>query len=305
MTTEVTDQNETRLPRAVRAQLERMNERHETKPAGEPPDTTVTDPAASAGDLQPAADPRESDPAYWKQRFQVTQGMLKSFQDRQGEAHAARDRELAELREKVRSLESERKTSASELDLQAFFTPQQIEQFGEEQCKAMAYAATKAARDQAQAMIDAEVKPIQERSKADAQRVDDAKESAFWEQLAEIVPDFEQIDTSADWLEWLAEPDDATGLVRQDILDRHRSARNARGVAKVFDGFKASRAKPAPLVAPPRSVGAGAPPAPAAPAKGYPTRDEIRDFYRRSAMRKVGEKERVEFEERLRSRAAA
>lgn len=308
--------NETRLPRAVRAQMQRVNERLEAKPAAAnppPPDASeaapaVTEPENPSGSApQPSpADPRENDPAYWRQRFSVTQGMLRRLQEDQAAASAERDREITELREKVRSLEAN--SSANDKpDVATFFTPEQIERFGEDQCEAMAATAIKAAREQAQSLIDAEVRPLRERAQADAQRVHADREAVFWEQLAEAVPDYAEVNATDEWLTWLAEHDDATGLVRQDILDRHRGALNAAGVAKVFQGFKASRSRPTPPVAPPRNAatGAGAVPAANEPAKGYPSRDEIREFYKRAAIGRVTDKERVEFEARLRSKAAA
>lgn len=328
MTTEATASTETRLPRAVRERMARINEQLAAAPAAAAPtppapppqaaaaeadaaaaaaSTETTAPPAAPAPPAPAADPRENDPAYWRQRFNVTQGMLRSSQERLTEALAAKDAEIAQLRDKIRELEASSRTGGNgALDLSAFFTPEQIEHFGEEQCRAMASAATAAAQGEARRLFEAEVKPIQDRTRADAQRAAETRENEFWEKLAELVPDFQEVNASQSWLEWLAEPDETTGLVRQDILDRHRKSLNATGVAQVFKRFKAGQAKPpAPPVAPPRGVGSGSAETPAAPQKGYPTRDEIRDFYKRAGIGKVSDKERGEFEARLRSRTAA
>lgn len=322
MTTEAS-QNETRLPRAVREQMVRVNERQqrqlearsqpgsETPPAtgGEDPQrpaVTETDPPSGATAPAPPADPRENDPGYWRQRFNVTQGMLRSFQERQAAENADRDRELTELREKVRTLEAKQRTEPSQLDVSLFFTDEQVEHFGKDQCEAMARAAMKAAGQQAQAVIEAEVKPIRERSEARDRQVAETKESAFWEKLAELAPNYQETNVKPEWLEWLAEVDEATGLVRQDILDRHRGALNATGVAKLFKAFDAAVERPKPPVTPPRSAAGGAGgEASAAPTKGYPTAAEIRDHYKRAAIGKVSDKERVEFEARLKSKHAA
>lgn len=321
MTTEAS-QNETRLPRAVREQMLRVNQRLEAKthpgaettpaPAGgeasSAPAVTETDtPSGATPPAPPAADPRENDPAYWRQRFNVTQGMLRSFQERQAADNAERDREITELREKVRTLEAKQRTEQpTKLDLKLFFTEEQIEHFGEGQCEAMARAAMTAAGQQAQSVIEAEVRPIRERSEAQARQASADKETAFWEKLAELQPSYEEINVRQDWLTWLTEPDEATGLVRQDILDRHRASLNAAGVAKMFKTFESSVERPKPPVVPPRNAGGGAAdPAPAAPSKGYPTADETKDFFKRAKLGKVSEKERAEFEARLRLKHAA
>lgn len=322
--------NETRLPRAVREQMLRVNQRIEARnqprqeqtPAAEgesapasaatEPDTPnaaapAAAPSAPASPAQGAADPRENDPAYWRQRFNVTQGMLRSFQERQAAENAERDRELTELREKIRTLEAkDRSTNQSKLDLKLFFSEEQIEHFGEDQCEAMARAAMAAAGQQAQAVIEAEVRPIRERSEAQAKQAAADKEAEFWEKLAELMPDYPEINARQDWLDWLPGIDDATGLVRQDILDRHRRALNAAGVAKVFKTFKETLKRPTPPVAAPRSAAAGAGEiTPPTPTKGYPTPGEIKDFYKRAAIGRVSDKERVEFEARLKLKHAA
>jgi hypothetical protein len=319
MSTEAS-QNETRLPRAVREQMLRVNNRLEAKsqPGAEAdpaingaeatpaPAVTETDPPSGATPPAPPADPRENDPAYWRQRFNVTQGMLRSFQERQAAENADRDRELAELREKIRTLETKNRTEPSALDLKLFFTEDQIEHFGEGQCEAMARAAMTAAGQQAQAVIEAEVKPIRERSEARDRQAAESKEAAFWEKLAELAPNYQEINARQDWLAWLAEVDDATGMVRQDILDRHRGALNGAGVAKMFTTFEKSLQRPKPPVAAPRNAAGGAGgEAPAVPTKGYPSPSEIKDFFKRASIGKVTDKERADFDARLKSKHAA
>lgn len=329
MTTNAVDPNQTPLPRAVRERMERINAHLESSnpgaappppqpAAGEQPPTVQTDPtegaqppAPPAPPAAPAADPRENDPVYWKQRFKVTEGMLKSFQERQTAEHERKDREINELRDKVRSLEANR--TPSKVDLTTFFTAEQIERFGEDQCEAMAAAAIKAAGQQAQHIIDAEVKPIRDRSRAEAEQAEGNREAAFWDKLVELQPNYAEINADQAWLAWLTESDETTGMVRQDILDQHRAARNAIGVAKLFKSFEAGTKRPAPPVAPPRNAATTTVQAPAAAlAMGYPTREEIRDFTKRSATirnprdpRFVTDKERADFEARLRSQAAA
>lgn len=321
MTTDSGKSNETPLPRAVRERMQRINAMLESGAAGEsapPPQSpesvdrqadTPTDPP-TGGETPPAptapaaADPRENDPGYWRQRFQVTQGMLRTFQERQGAELERRDRQITELQDKVRSLEANR--APEKIDLKAFFSPEQIERFGEEQCEAMARTALTAASQEAQKLIETEVKPIREREKQQAKQSQADRETAFWEKLAELQPNYQEINARQDWLAWLMDQDEATGLVRQDILDSHVATQNAIGVAKLFKAFEAGSKRPVPPVAPRSNAGnGGTPPPPQAAVKGYPTRDEIREFYKRSAIGKVSDEERVEFEARLRSKAAA
>lgn len=334
---------ETPLPRALRRQMERVSALQAQQRAGAssnaaptPPatvpdggaanDTNVPEPAAtpaaaapvpSAPPAQapaaPAADQRENDPAYWRERFRVMQGINATQRTEHGEALATRDRELTDLRARVQELEQQlaaRPAGGSDkLDLSLFFKPEQIERFGEDQCEAMARAAIAAANSQAQQILDAEVKPLKERAKADDDRKVADAEAKFWKELGTLVPDFNEINADQAWLDWLTDLDD-DGEQRQKRLNRHRNARNAQGVANVFKDFlKSKQPSAAPPVAAPRGASGGggneAPPANVA-GKGYPTREEIRDYTKRSATirnprdpRFVTDKEKVEFEARL------
>lgn len=299
--------------------MDRVNARLEARKTGTvdtpPLDANVTPPPADtdtdtlATDGRPAADPRENDPAYWRQRFNVTQGMLRTQQENHRAAVEDKDRVITELRDKVRSLESGKSSSASDaVEVATFFTPEQIERFGQDQCEAMATAAVKAARQQAQALLESEVKPLRDKAKATQAQAQEDKEAGFWEKLAEQVPDYPEINKDPAWLEWLTDDDADTGMQRQDILDRHRGALNAIGVAKLFQKFKATKT-PArtPPVAPPRSAAGGQNDGQASnvPAQGYPTQAESKEFYKRAKLGKVTDQERVLWEQRLKSKAAA
>lgn len=321
--TEVSASNETRLPRAVRAQIKRIDARLETKPPGEDPPpqppASVQPPASETPPAvtepvdppsgTPPADPRHADPLYWKQRFQVIEGIQRTERERHAGELERRDQQLDEMRERVRALERQAPTAAKDLRSE-FFTPEQIEQFGDEQCEAMAQAAVKAARSQAQAAIDAEVTPIRERAQRQEQATAMTKRQELEEKLAEQVPDWMAVDKTPEWLEWLAQVDPGSSMVRQDILNAHLRSLKADAVAGMFKAFKASTAPPAPPVAPSRGPGGGGgePPPPAVGAgQGYPTKDEIRDYSKRAATirnprdpRYVTDKERAEFEARLR-----
>jgi hypothetical protein len=272
---------------------------------------TPSEPALPADPPQPAADPRENDPAYWRQRFNVTAGVLKAERtQRQGEAGEF-NRKLTELQEQVRTLQAAATPTETKLDLGQFFTPEQIEQFGEEQCEAMAKAAKASAQAAVKDAIEAEVKPLrEERERTKAQTIEDRKRE-FTDKLAELVPNYAEIDTAEDWLAWLAQEDEATGLERQDILNRHIAALNAPKVAKVFMDFLKTKApKPTPPVVG-KGSGAGpsgdAPPTPPAGSLKAPTDAEVKAFFTRAAIMqgRMPESERLEFEARMKLRTAA
>ncbi len=300
------------LPGQIQRQQERIRLKMEkppeepsvaTKPEGEEP------PQPSAPQAQkpthPTADPRKSDPAYWEQRFKVTQGILNQTREEHAAEVAALNARITELLGKL----SEKPAAATEIDLGQYFTPEQIEQLGEDQCRAMAATASKAARSQAQALIDAEIAPLKTARADDAKRAHKEKVASFKMRLAELVPDFEVIDQEPAWKDqftgFLAEVDPGSGMVRQDILDRHIGNFNVAGVAQMFMAYKAENAVPTPPVPPSGGARTDSTPPPSVPSMGYPTKAEVREHYKRRALRLVSDAEHAAFEARLQSRATA
>jgi hypothetical protein len=287
---------ETKLPRALVRRnaelLERfggpVNQKPETEPEATTNVVTTVEPPA-----QPAADPRENDPAYWKQRFTVTSGILRSERD-------DRKVEKATLNQRITELEAElqaARTGAPDLegDLGEFFTPEQIEEMGETAARATYNAIKKQVKDQ----VSAALKPMT--TQAEAAKADEAadRKNAFLDKLIELVPSYEEIDSSDEWKEWLAEDDEGTGIKRQAILDKHVVAFNATRVAKMFKEYLQTQDRPTPPVAPHGTAATPSTTLPKATTLIAPSRDEIKDFYKRAALGKVKPKEAAEFEARM------
>lgn len=310
MQAETVTQNETPLPRAVRERAERAQQLLDEakKPQGDAPAEPVSQTAPEAPPVEQPTDPRENDPAYWRQRFSVVSGILKREREDRKAENDRHFQEMQTLSQRVAQLEAAKPVPA-DVDLTAFFTQEQIEEFGEEQCKAMARAATAAARTELQTHIDAAVKPLHEEAQRTKERSLQERKAEFEERLAEAVPNYQQIDTDPRWLEWLAEVDASTGLERQELLTRHVQRFDAQRAAGMFKAFLgdagAAPASAPPPVAPAASAAPAVDAPPVASTKGYPSQAEIRDYYKRAALGKVSDAEVKEFEARLRLRAAA
>ena len=319
-TTAISPETDTSLPRPIRAQMQRVREivesqqpiqapNEEPSPSHEP----SASPAAPSPDasMAPEApkpsqeDPRYSDPAYWKQRFQVTYGMLDKERRERTHSESQLNQRISDLMEQLRLAQMHqpqpRSQTEDEVDLSQFFTPEQIEQYGEEQCKTLAQVSMRTGREAAQAAINEALKPIQEREKKSQEDREREAENAFYDALAEAVPDYLEIDADEAWRAWLAEIDPETGFQRQAILNNHVKKRNAAGTAALFNKFKLHSVRPEPVVAPQGSASRPEAPIPqAAPAGGgYPSQAEIKDFYKRSSLGKVKDDERARFEDRL------
>jgi hypothetical protein len=318
--------NETRLPRAVlkrsaeiEAHLAAQREAHArltAEPSAAPaPDappqvqTAETPPGAPAA---PPADPRESDPAYWKHRFLTTDGVLRRQVDAHNSQLAAANQRVTELQEQVRTLQQA--VPSPKPDITKFFSPEQIEKYGAEQCEVMLQGSAALAKDQVSKAIEDRVKPIEEEAKAKAEReAEDTKrkQAEDWQRFLNSIeaahPGFKVLDTSPGWQAWLTETDPATDLPRQETLEKHVQLRNLAPIVRMLKTYEQSTRPPTPPVAPHGTAANGGsevpPPSPAAQA-GAPTDKEVRDFFTRAAVspRSVTAEQRAAFEARMKLR---
>ncbi len=313
-----TASNETRLPRqilkrsaAIDAHLQAKREANNPAAPGVPPATgtdgaaTTAEPTSGMPPAQPA-DPRENDPAYWKQRFKVAEGRLTAQQERHREQTDALTLQISELMEQVQTLQANAPVTPT--DVSEFLTPEQVALLGADEAQTIVDAVLKGARKEVAKLVDAEIKPLREAQTATRARTQEDVKREFLEKLEELVPEYAAIDVTDGWQLWLAEDDEATGLPRQEALNHHMGRANASGVAKLFNAYLAQIPKPPapPVAANGSGAGAGAPPAQPTGAAGYrPSPAEITTFFKRkSTIRKgqpgyVTEQEAIEFEKRL------
>lgn len=321
--------NETKLPRAVlrrSAAIQARIDARNTPPEPEPsdPGNAAPAPAPAANPAPPvepqaaapAADPRDSDPSYWKQRFQVTSGLLTKERGERTRERDTQHQRIAQLEEEVRTLQATAKPADEAIDLTQFYTPAQIEQYGEEQCRVMAATALRAARATAQETISAAVRPIRESQERQQTDAAEAARQGFEDALTEQLPNWREIDVDVRWRAWLAEEDE-NEVVRQNILNVYIEKANALGAARLMrQWLKTLAPAPAPVPAPPpppmtpsgsgaNPEGGNAPPPSPAVMQGVPTDAEVKDYFKRSALGKVKADERVAFEARLALRHGA
>jgi len=300
--------NETRLPRAVlkvsEALKAHIDARNEPKTDPVDPNAPPAQPSAEAtppADPNPPADPRATDPAYWKQRFEVTAGVLKAEREGRKTDALAFQQRITELGEQLRSAQATVQPSNTAVDLGQFFTPEQINLLGEDEATAIAKAALGTAQKAVKEAIDAEIKPLKEATKAAAEQTALERKTAFQDKLTEVSPNWAAIDQEQGWLAWLAEENEQ-GVERQTLLDAHVKKGDATRVGAMFNAYLKSKELPVPPVTPNGSgAGPGGEPPPKPNPEGLtkPTAAETKDFYKRAALRKVTDQERAAFEARL------
>jgi len=309
------------LPRAVLKISENVQRRLEEQRAdharltAEPPvaPALVADPQAPPADpaapAAPAADPRESDPAYWKHRFLTVDGVLR----RQATAHndqvAASNQRITELQEQVRTLQSAVPTPAP--DITKFFTPEEIEKYGPEQCAVMLRGSDALAKDRIAKAIETEIQPIRdaaqaakEEAAAKTKREGEAEWQGFLDRIEVAHPGFKVTDQTEGWWHWLDAIDPITDAPRRAVLNEHLKTRAVAPIVRMLKGYEQSTRPPAPPVAPHGDAGngGGEAPAPQVAPGGAPTDKEVKDFFTRAAIGKVTAEQRTAFEARMKLR---
>lgn len=70
--------------------------------------------------------------------------------------------------------------------------------------------------------------------------VNQTAEDRFWKRLAELVPDYKEINATEEWKDWLKGIDPLAGVERQTLLMRARAANDADRVATFFEKYKST-----------------------------------------------------------------
>lgn len=314
--------NEVRLPRAVVERSKRIDDMLKAQREAEADPVVETPPAAVPGataappvEPQPpkvtaAEDPRHSDPLYWKQRFDVMNGILSREREQTAGTIEGLYQRIDELEGQVATLQASPQPSSSKIDLGKYFTPEQIERLGEDEALSMAATAEKASQEAAKAAIEqmaALLKPEQKRRERQEAGDTERKKREYKEAILAKYPDFDAMDVADDWIAYLQNFYGSTDITRQQILDRYIGAFNVPKTIEFIEDFLKTRDRPTPPVAPQASGASsngGTPPAVPSGLKA-PSNIEVRDFYKRAKLGKVTDQERTDFEARQKLRAAS
>ncbi len=275
-----------------------------TESASEPVKLNPSEYDFAATDLLEAPAHKMSDPVYWRHRASAMQGMFRVEQKRLKDLIAARDGRISELENEVVKLQAEKPVVEAEIDLSKFFTPEQLDDVGEDHAKFLIKTAMAAARETVQDQIAKHIEPQRQSQKDAEQERRNSEWNSFLERLTSLVPNWQVIDESDAWKMWLAQIDDASGFERQELLNKATNNRDERRTAALFNSFLAAQggkrvdvpAEP-PIV--PRGDVAGS-------NGGQPTSGvmplkpgEAKDYYTRKARGKTTPEEDALFDKRL------
>lgn len=273
------------LPKQVAEAAEKAKQIHaqmtgntEAPPAPAPDNdpAPVSDPVKAPAPEQQQGD----DYATLQQRYNVLQGKYRAEVPRLAETVRTLEAKIQELTQQV----EQKAASQQQPDAAPNLSQDEIDQFGPE----FTQFVQKASRIELSRELVALTKrldAIERRAQNTEQAVQVSAEDRFLARLSQLVPNWEAIDQSQGWLQWLGEIDPLAGVPRQALLDNASRANDAARVAGFFTTFLGGASgaqKPSgsqPTISPPAGRGGNPPPTAGGGEKKTYTRADISKFY--------------------------
>jgi len=200
-------------------------------PAPEAQPVTQQPPEAQAP--TPANDP-------WEQKYKVLQGKYNSEIPRLNQQLTQAMTANETLSQRLADLEA--RLNEREADAKSAITPEEESAYGKDLidltrriAQAEAAKASRKAEEEAKA-ARAQLDAVTQQSAAQAQE-------RFMAALASRVPDWEQVNVSEGWLNWLGQRDALLRKTRQEALDEAAAVRDADAVVALFDAYKVTLPK--------------------------------------------------------------
>lgn len=255
-------------------------------PQLEPPQQEPPAPVVAETPPSPPAEPQET----WEQRYRSLQGVFNkqvpTLQQREKELSA----QLQQAQAALEKLQAQAQAQAPAQEQKPSLDPKDVDAFGTDlvemvQRVTQSVLGSMATRfDQTVKAFDARLVKVERSLESTTATVARTAEETFFDRLTAAVPDWESVNSSQVFLDWLGEVDPVYGQPRQAALDAAQGSLNPDRAIAVFNAFKATLPKPpvVPKADPlskqvaPRSSAAAAP---VATEKPILTQQQISAFY--------------------------
>jgi chromosome segregation ATPase len=207
----------------------------------------VTEVIAEQKEVKETKEEVVQDLQYWKDRSN-------QFENRWKVSKAKYDSNIFKMKQENLSLKNVnievKKKLNQVLQAQAASKPSKLDEvFGEEQVDVLGQSTVDVIKNtiaETNKRVDEqEAKAKEDQLAREEQELKDEynKEyNGFISRIEKLVPDLKKLNTDKGFLEWLKEPDDFSGDLREDILAKAESSRDVGRVAKLFLQYKPKKA---------------------------------------------------------------
>lgn len=229
------------IPKNVQRQLEAA-EAAAAQTLAAPPAPVVDQPPAPAEPVAQTPPPAPAPSVDWEQRFRTVDGMYKAEVPRMRAQTAALESQVVSLTEQVRAMTEALKKAPKEPE-KSQPDPRDVETFGQDLVAMVQRYAERAAQELNVALrgFDERVSRLESAVTGVDQRSTQTLEQQFYATLDSAIPNWRDINERPEWLTWLAEEDDLSGVTRQTVLTSAHERLDAKRVIAVFKKFLASR----------------------------------------------------------------
>jgi hypothetical protein len=248
----------------------------------------VTDPAPTPQVTDPAPEPDDNDQS-WRQRYQTTHGRL----EKANQNIRQLSEQVSNMQATLAALNSTPAQQPPELQARSLLTQQEIDEYGPEFLEVVGKKASEIAQRELGG-YKSEIENLKRQLAGVNNTVTAQTREKMVASLSERIPNWEELNTNRDFLNWLALPDPFSGVIRHDMLTAAWERNETPRVLAFFNGFLSEEAAVAPqaqtatapsqgkvpletFAAPGRAKTAAASPGPAE--KPVITRDFITKFY--------------------------
>lgn len=263
------DDPNVKIPAAVRAAAARSDEMFNQYRDGGPVETQeVTpqgNPELAATSLQAAPAPQPTEPVAqapapaqapaaapeadesWEHKYKSVHGRYV----RQQEQIRSMSEQITGLQNVIATLQGTASSAPiPEFKAESLITPEEAADYGEDFLKVVG----KRAREEMAPVIqgyEAKIKELEVRLQGVNGAVQQTSHEKFLVTLDQKLPDWRQLNTNDEFLDWLRLPDPYSGAIRHDMLKAAYAQGDANRVAAFFNGFLAEEAAVAPANAEP------------------------------------------------------
>lgn len=243
------------LPRQVQQQVEAAEallagnnqpQPTQTEAPATPEPAVQSEPTAQPA--APAPAPQANQDETWERRYKTLQGLFNAEVPKLQTQVKDLSAKYQEAIERLENVAKQQETQARP-DQQATANPKDIEDFGSDLVEMVQRQTQHVLGSVAQkldgvvANFEKRLALVEQALKGTSQTVAMTAEEMFFSKLAQVVPDWEQINSNDAWLAWLGEVDPVYGQPRQVALDAAQKSMDVNRVAAVFNAFKGTLPK--------------------------------------------------------------
>lgn len=243
------------LPKAIQDQLDQV-EKLEQEMSGEQAADSQTEPGVEAADTTTerqqdtdrshAETERQPNDEVRKlhDRLRTIEGKYTAEVPRLSDALREREREMEKLQRQLDEA-NRRIEEANSIKTEDTVTDKDGDVFGADLVEMVQRVArsefSKLSKAFLAAELDKRLTPLREQVGSVAQAQATSAEDGFWSELGRQVPDWESINAEQDWIEWLRQENQETGVVRQAVLDNAQKHLDIKRIVGLFNAYKKTK----------------------------------------------------------------